>query len=153
MFIPDPGSWLLSLLDPVSNNSTATKEGGGGEFVVHSLKFYKIVNFFFACKEQNLSQFTKNYTVVVFTQKIVIKLSKYGFWSRDPGSGKNLFRIPDPGVKKASCIPDPDSQHCNFVQGPLTYNFRLKIKVLFSRIGGYWYREHVRTWGNFYLIF
>jgi hypothetical protein len=26
---------------------------------------------------------------------------------RDPGSGKNLFRIPDPGVKKA---PDPISQ-------------------------------------------
>jgi hypothetical protein len=25
---------------------------------------------------------------------------------RDPGSGKNLFRIPDPGVKKA---PDPGS--------------------------------------------
>jgi len=25
---------------------------------------------------------------------------------RDPGSGKNLFRIPDPGVKKA---PDPES--------------------------------------------
>ncbi len=31
----------------------------------------------------------------------------------DPGSGKNLFRIPDPGVKKApgSWIPDPDPQH------------------------------------------
>ncbi len=29
---------------------------------------------------------------------------------RDPGSGKILFRIPDPGVKKAP-IPDPDSQH------------------------------------------
>jgi hypothetical protein len=28
---------------------------------------------------------------------------------RDPGSGKNLFRIPDPGVKKA---PDPDPQYC-----------------------------------------
>jgi hypothetical protein len=26
---------------------------------------------------------------------------------RDPGSGKNLFRIPDPGVKKA---PDPESR-------------------------------------------
>jgi hypothetical protein len=29
-----------------------------------------------------------------------------GFGIRDPGSGKNLFRIPDPGVKKA---PDPGS--------------------------------------------
>jgi hypothetical protein len=27
---------------------------------------------------------------------------------RDPGSGKSLLRIPDPGVKKA---PDPDPQH------------------------------------------
>ncbi len=31
---------------------------------------------------------------------------KYGFGIRDPGSGKNLFRIPDPGVKK---VPDPGS--------------------------------------------
>ena len=31
---------------------------------------------------------------------------KYGFGIRDPGSGKNLFLIPDPGVKKA---PDPGS--------------------------------------------
>jgi hypothetical protein len=38
------------------------------------------------------------------TQKIVTKLSKIWIW--DPGSGKNLFRIPDPGVKKA---PDPGS--------------------------------------------
>ncbi len=33
---------------------------------------------------------------------------------RDPGSGKNLFRIPDPGVKKHP-IPDPDPQHCILV--------------------------------------
>jgi hypothetical protein len=42
--------------------------------------------------------------------KIPIKFSIcpqiYGFGIRDPGSGKNLFRIPDPGVKKA---PDPGS--------------------------------------------
>jgi hypothetical protein len=42
--------------------------------------------------------------IELFTQKIVPKLSKVGVW--DPGSGKNLFRIPDPGVKKA---PDPGS--------------------------------------------
>jgi hypothetical protein len=51
--------------------------------------------------------------IELFTQKIVNKFSKYGFGIRDPGSeirdpgsGKNLFRIPDPGVKKA---PDPGS--------------------------------------------
>jgi hypothetical protein len=41
--------------------------------------------------------------IELFTQKIVTKLLK---WVWDPGSGKNLFRIPDPGVKKA---PDPGS--------------------------------------------
>ncbi len=39
-----------------------------------------------------------------FTQKIVTKISKIWVW--DATSGKNLFRIPDPGVKKA---PDPGS--------------------------------------------
>jgi hypothetical protein len=41
--------------------------------------------------------------IKVFTQKIVTKPSIIWLW--DPGSGKNLFRIPDPGVKKAP-IPD-----------------------------------------------
>jgi hypothetical protein len=50
-----------------------------------------------------LAKFLK--IIEVFTQKkIVTKLSK--IWVRDPGSGKNLFQIPDPGVKKA---PDPGS--------------------------------------------
>jgi hypothetical protein len=58
--------------------------------------------------------------IELFTQKIVKSSQKYGFGIRDPGSeirdprsgirdpgsGKNLFRIPDPGVKKA---PDPGS--------------------------------------------
>jgi len=36
-----------------------------------------------------------------------LSCQKYGFGIRDLGSGKNLFRIPDPGVKKA---PDPGSR-------------------------------------------
>jgi hypothetical protein len=43
-----------------------------------------------------------------FTQKIVIRLSNLWVW--ETGSGKNLFRIPDPGFKKA---PDPGSRICN----------------------------------------
>jgi hypothetical protein len=44
-------------------------------------------------------------------QNIVTKLSKIWVWDprseiQDPGSGKNLFRIPDPGFKK---VPDPGS--------------------------------------------
>jgi hypothetical protein len=31
-------------------------------------------------------------------------------WVWDPGSGKNLFLILDPGVKRHR-IPDPDPQH------------------------------------------
>jgi hypothetical protein len=44
--------------------------------------------------------------IELLAQKIVNKLSKLWVW--DPGSEirKNLFRIPDPGVKKA---PDPGS--------------------------------------------
>ncbi len=38
--------------------------------------------------------------IELFTQKIVTKLSKIWVW--DPGSGKNLFRI-----------PGPDTQHWN----------------------------------------
>ncbi len=34
------------------------------------------------------------------------QIYEFGMGIRDPGSGKNLFRIPDPGVKKA---PDPGS--------------------------------------------
>jgi hypothetical protein len=37
-------------------------------------------------------------------------------WIRELGSGKNLSRIPDPGVKEAKSkkqrIPDLDPQHC-----------------------------------------
>jgi hypothetical protein len=51
--------------------------------------------------------------IELFTKKIVKKLLKIWSWDpgsgiRDPGSGKNLFRIPDPGVKKHP-IPDPGS--------------------------------------------
>jgi hypothetical protein len=46
----------------------------------------------------------------LLTQKIVTKLSKIWVW--DPGSGKNLCRIPVPGVKKA---PDPESGSATLV--------------------------------------
>jgi hypothetical protein len=46
----------------------------------------------------------------LFTQKVVTKLSKYGFGIRDPGSEIRKKPIPDlgsdPGAKKA---PDPGS--------------------------------------------
>jgi hypothetical protein len=50
-------------------------------------------------KKKNWSNFQR--LIELFTQKIVTKLLKIWVW--DPGSGKNLFRIPDPGA------PDPGS--------------------------------------------
>jgi hypothetical protein len=51
--------------------------------------------------------------IELFNQKIVTKFSKK-IWVWGPGSGKNLFRIPDPGVKKA---PDPGSGSATLVTG------------------------------------
>jgi hypothetical protein len=53
-------------------------------------------------KKNYLANFQR--IIELFTQKIVTKLSKIWVWH--PGSGKNLFLIPDPGVKKT---PDPGS--------------------------------------------
>jgi hypothetical protein len=61
-------------------------------------------------KEKNLGQFSKSYRT--FYPKNVSKLSK--LWVLDPGSGKNLFRIPDPGVKKA---PVPGSGSASLEKG------------------------------------
>jgi hypothetical protein len=52
-------------------------------------------------KKNFLASFQK--IIEIFTQKFVTKLSKIWVW--DPGSGKNLFRIPDLGF----LIPDPES--------------------------------------------
>jgi hypothetical protein len=74
---------------------------------IHIIENY----FIFEMLEKNLVQFS--IIIEVFTQKIVTKLSKIWVW--DPGSGKNLFRIPNPGFRGqksiGSWIPDPDPQH------------------------------------------
>ncbi len=70
-----------------------------------SHKYHKIVNYlsFEVLKKKIWANFQR--IIELFTKKVVKKLLK--IWSWDPGSGKNLFRIPDPGVKKA---PDPGSR-------------------------------------------
>ncbi len=57
-------------------------------------------------KKKNWANFQR--IIEVFTQKFSLSSQKYGVGIRDPRSGirKNLFRIPDPEVKKA---PDPRS--------------------------------------------
>jgi hypothetical protein len=75
-----------------------------------SHKFLKYRNYFSfkVVKKKNLAQILKNYKT--FYQKNcqeALKNMVLGSGIRDPGSGKNLFRILDPGVKKA---PDPGSR-------------------------------------------
>jgi hypothetical protein len=101
--ISDPGSRIP---DPGSRNSN--KREGYKKICCHTFlcshKFHKIENYFCfeMLKKKIWAHFQK--IIALFTQKIVTKLSKIWVW--DPRSGKNLFRIPDPGVKKA---PDPGS--------------------------------------------
>ncbi len=110
-----PGSGFFPIPDPGSKNSN--KREGWKKFCCHTFlcsnKFHKIENYFSfeVLKEKIWANFQR--TIELFTQKIVTKLSKIWLW--DPGSGKNLFRIPDPvsrGQKgTGSRIPDPGPQY------------------------------------------
>ncbi len=62
--------------------------------------------------------------IEVFTHKIVTKPSKIWVWN--PGSGKNLFRI-----------PDPDPQHCSLVRIRLIW-----IRIWILRFWTSWIRIH-----------
>jgi hypothetical protein len=63
-----------------------------------------------------------------------------GSWIRDPGSGKNLFRIPDPRVKKA---PDPGSGSAtlvlveNYSEGSLMLDYMVYMFKYDSTHGEY----------------
>jgi hypothetical protein len=96
MFIPDPGSWFYPSRIP--DPKTATKERGEKNFLVKPLcshKFHKIVNYFSfeVVKKKIWANFQRN--IELFTKKIVkaLKNMVLGSGIRDPGSGKNLFRI------------------------------------------------------------
>jgi hypothetical protein len=97
--IPDPDFYPSRIPDP----KTATKERGEKKISCHTFlcshKFHKIVNYFTfeVLKKKIWANFQR--IIELFTKTIVKKLLK--IWS-----AKNLFRIPDPGVKKA---PDPVS--------------------------------------------
>ncbi len=131
MFIPDPGSWFLPIPDPGSKNSN--KRQGWKKICCHNFlcshKFHKIANYFSfeVLKKKIWANFQR--FIELFTQKIVNKLSKIWVW--DPGSGKNLFHILDPGVKKA---PDPGSGSatlCTTYLGGKLYPTRPRLNVKF----------------------
>ncbi len=116
MFIPDPRSWFLPIPDPGSlisdpRSKNSNKRERWKKISCHTFscshKFHKIVNYFSfeVLKKTIWADFQR--IIELFTKKNVKKLLK--IWSWDPGSGKNLFRIPDPGVKKHP-IPDPGSR-------------------------------------------
>jgi hypothetical protein len=111
MFIPDPDFYPSRIPDPgsrISDPKTASKERGETKISCHNFlcshKFHKIENYFsFEVLKKKIWANLQR-IVGLFTQKIVTKFLKIWVW--DPGSGKTLFRIPDPEVKKA---PDPGS--------------------------------------------
>jgi hypothetical protein len=72
-----------------------------------SHKLHKIENYFILemLKKKIWANFQR--IIELFTQKLSVSSQKYGFEIRDPGSGKNLFRVADPGVKEA---PNPGSR-------------------------------------------
>ena len=97
--IPDPDFYPSRISDPGSKNSNKRerwKKTSCHTFLC-SHKFHKIVNYFSfeVLKKKIWVNFQR--IIELFTQKIVSKLSKIWVW--DPGSGKNLFRIPDPGSR------------------------------------------------------
>ncbi len=97
--IPDPDFYPSRISDPGSK--TASKERGEKKIfvILFSHKLHKIENYFIF--EMPMKKIWANFQRIIelFTQKIVNKLSKIwvlGSGIRDPRSGKNLFRIPDP---------------------------------------------------------
>ncbi len=120
--IPDPDFYPSRIPDAGSKNSN--KREGWKKICRHNFlcshKFHKIAHYFSfdVLKKKIWANFQR--ITELFTQKIVNKLSKLWIWDpgseiRDTGSGKNLFRIPDPGSRgqkgTGSWITDPDPQH------------------------------------------
>ncbi len=102
MFIPDPGSWFLPRIPDLGSRIQKQQQKRGVEknfchTFLCSHKFHKIEHYFSfeVLKKKIWVNFQR--IIELFTQKIVTKLSK--IWVRDPGSGKNLFRIPDSGSR------------------------------------------------------
>ncbi len=112
-FIPYPDFYPSRIPDP----KIATKERGEKKnccpTFICSHKKHKIENYinFELVKEKFWANLQR--IIDCLPKKLSLSSQKYRFGVRDPrsgirdpGSGKNLFRIPDPGVKKA---PDPGS--------------------------------------------
>ena len=127
MFIPDPGSWFFTYPGfqiPDLGSRIQKQQQKTGVKKIFCQTIFLATNFtklniilFLICWRNNLTQFSKNYWSF-YPKNCHQALKNMGLWSgtRYPGSGKNLFRIPDPGSRgqkgTGSRIPDPDPQHC-----------------------------------------
>ncbi len=88
-------------------------------------------------KKKSLAQFSKSYRTLYL--KICNKALKnrcLGSWIRDPGSGINLFRVPDPGpgVKKASDPWSATLQLCTTLAVMKSFHICVKHFVLFHTV-------------------
>jgi hypothetical protein len=117
-----PGSQILIFThfgSRIPDPKTSTKERGEKKLVVKpffvATNLTKLKLFYFTNAEEfgNLGQFSKN-----LAKNLSLSSTKYGVGIRDPRSGKNLFRFPDPGpgVNKAS---DPVSGSATLASGKL----------------------------------
>ncbi len=110
MFIPDPGSWFLPIPDPGSRISdpgskNSNKREGRKKNSCHTffiaINLTKIVNYFIF--EMLNKQIWANFQIIIeFLPKqssLALKNMGLGSGIRDPGSGKNLFRTPNPGSR------------------------------------------------------
>jgi hypothetical protein len=108
-WIPDPNFYPSRILDLGSRIQKQQQKRGVKKICCRTIfcshKFHKIENYFIFEMLKKIIWANFQRIIELFTQKIVHKLSK--IWGWDPGSEKNLSRIPDPGVKKA---PDPESR-------------------------------------------
>jgi hypothetical protein len=101
--IPDPDFYPSRIPDLGSRIQKQQQKRGVKKNLCHNFlcshKFHKIASYFSfeVLKKKIWANFQR--IMELLTQKIVNKLAKIWVW--DPGSGKNLFRI-----------PDPDPQHC-----------------------------------------
>ncbi len=112
--IPDPGSWIPDLGSQIQKQQRKT---GVKKFFCQTIfcshKFHKT-------QEKNLAQFSKNYWSF-YPKNCHQALNNMGL-----GSRKNLFRIPDPGVKKA---PDPGSGSATLLS---TVEYKTRISKFFD---------------------
>jgi hypothetical protein len=96
-----PGSRILIFTHPGSRIQNSSKRERWKKIICHTFlcshKVHKIVNYFSyeVLKKKILANFQR--IIELFTKKIVKNLLK--IWSWNPGSGKNLFQIPDPGSR------------------------------------------------------